>query len=115
MIVKKTMRVKEFIDSHSECDEELLEKIYKQLEKENLRLFTSRSPLYECGNGRIYGGGDCLTSLSHRKGYGFTFIRVEDRGYWRCGIISDEAKKKEKIAFIDGDFEEVCEELKKWI
>ena len=108
------MPVREFINSHSECDKELLEKMYKHLDKENLRLFTSSRPLYEC-NGRIFGGGDCLISLSHRKGYGFTFIIVEDRGYWRCGIICDEAKNKEKIAFIDGDFEEVCEELKKWI
>lgn len=114
MVKENAMTAKEFIDTHNECDEELLKKMYKYLEEwnPNTRLFKSKSPLYECDNGRIYGGGDCLLSLSQRNGYGFTIINVGDRGCWRCNVSSEIIKDREKIIFIDGDFQEIYEQLK---
>lgn len=107
------MKVRDFINSPTECDLELLEKMYTEIKKNKpmVRFDMSQSPLYYCGS-NVCGYGDCVNILSHRKGYGFTLIDVGDRGYWYCRVNSLESGK-DLISFYDGDFEEIKEILVK--
>lgn len=66
-------------------------------------------PLYACGDS-VCGGGDCVSILSCRKEYGYTIIHAGDRGEWMCAVHS-KSKEYNDIAFYDGEFEEVYEEL----
>lgn len=75
------------------------------------RLEWAEMPLYKSGN-RIFGGGDCIDILSHRTGYGFTIIKVMDRGDWYCAVhAKQKLEEKDAIIFYDGTFEEVYERL----
>ena len=113
MLEIKVMPVSEFMKTENLVNKEGLEKMYSLIQdnrkKEYIRLDRGSMPLYECG-GTIYGGGDCVCILSHREGYGYTVIDVGDRGSWMC-MVRSELKGINDIAFYDGEFEEVYEEL----
>lgn len=115
MVQVKFMTVKQFMEA--ECDNEKLEEMYDRIDeipksKWAARLTYGEKPLYMSGN-NIYGGGDCISILSHRKGYGYTLIHVGDRGEWSCGVHAGEKIPKDAIAFYDGEFEAVFESLAK--
>lgn len=109
----KVMPVSEFMKTAELVNKEKLKMMYSRIfdnmRKNYKRLDYAKNPLYEC-DGEIYGGGDCVSILSHREGYGYTIIEVGDRGSWICAI-RYEAKGTEDIAFYDGEFEEVYEKL----
>ena len=111
----KVMPVSEFMKTAELANKENLKMMYSRIFdniRENyIRLDYAVNPLYDC-DGRIYGGGDCVSILSHREGYGYTIIEVGDRGSWVCAV-KDESKGAEDIAFYDGEFEEVYKKLMK--
>lgn len=114
MLEIKVMTVKQFMQTGKSEDDAELKEMYSRIsenQKSNRRMDYAVMPLYACDD-RIFGGGDCVRILSHRKGYGYTIIDVGDRGSWICGIHS-ESKNYNDIAFIDGTSEEVYEELLK--
>ena len=49
---------------------------------------------------------DCCRLISYRKGYGYTLLRVGDRGMWHCEIAAP-GKRTNDIVFVDGKFEEI--------
>ena len=109
----KVMPVSDFMKTAELADNEKLKMMYSRISdnirKNYIRLDYGKNPLYKSGGG-IYGGGDCVSIISHREGYGYTIIEVGDRGSWICAI-RYEAKGTEDIAFYDGEFEEVYEKL----
>lgn len=117
MLEIKTMTVDEFLETKDLADEKELECMYSLIrdncKSEYLRLDRGAMPLYKCGD-RVYGGGDCVDILSHRKGYGYTIINVGDRGDWMCSVNTPSMKKR-LINFYDGTLEEVYEKLKEII
>ena len=111
MLQIKTMSVEQYMNS--KADAHKLQSMYQRLEsiphgKWAKRLDCAEYALYKAGD-RIYGGGDCVSILSHREGYGYTLIDVGDRGSWSCGVhLTEEPKPKyEYIAFYDGEPDEV--------
>lgn len=115
MLEVKVMPLAQFMQTASEANESELQIMYSRIrdnkKKSYVRMDYSAMPLYASGD-RVFGGGDCVSILSHRKGYGYTIIDVGDRGYWMCTVRS-ESKNYKDIAFYDGEFEEVYEELVK--
>lgn len=113
MLEIKVMPLAQFMQTASDSDEAELKMMYSHIrsntKREALRLDYGNMPLYACGN-RIFGGGDCHSILSHRRGYGYTIIDVGDRGYWTCAVQS-KSKDNDGIAFYDGETEEVYERL----
>ena len=111
MLEIKVMPVSQFLQTGSDGDEAELEKMYKLIREntngKDVRLDYGVMPLYTCDD-RIYGVGDCVKILSHRKGYGYTIISVGDRGSWICSFHC-ESKNYNDIAFYNGTFEEVYE------
>lgn len=114
MIKMNTMTIKEFFDSHVRNENGQSKEIVERFRKEypECRVSTSEMPLYK-GDSRILGGGECEAWITYRRGYGYTCIHVGDRGYWIC-YLSQNLSENE-ITFCDGDFEEVCTELSKYI
>lgn len=115
MVEVKVMSLAQFMKTASEANEAELEMMYSRIrdnkKKSYVRMDYAAMPLYGSGDS-IYGGGDCVSILSHRKGYGYTIIDVGDRGDWMCTVHS-KSKSYKDIAFYDGEFEEVYEELLK--
>lgn len=114
MVQTKIMSVKKFMDTEKDANTAELELMYERIKekKKSGRLDWAKMPLYKSG-GSIFGGGDCVSILSHRAGYGFTIINVGDRGSWYCGVHTDKKTNDEDIVFYDGEFEEVFERLAK--
>ena len=115
MLEIKVMPLAQFMQTASDTDEAALQMMYSRICENKQKLYTrldcADMPLYACGD-RIFGGGDCVSILSHRKGYGYTIIDVGDRGSWICAVHS-ELKGYKDIAFYDGEFEEVYERILK--
>ena len=52
---------------------------------------------------------DCCRLLSYRRGYGYTLIRIGDRGMWHCEIRKAGQRHSDDIVFVDGTFEEILD------
>lgn len=84
MVEVKVMSLARFMKTASEVDEAELERMYSRIrdnqKKSYVRMDFAAMPLY--------GSGDCVSILSHRKGYGYTIIDVGDRGDWMWSLRS---------------------------
>lgn len=114
MLKVKKMPLEQFLITASKTDKVLLNKMREYIcdtrKTERPYLHCSAMPFYTSSDGRILGSGECNDILSHRKGYGFTIIRVGDMGTWYCPLHSDWAKDND-IVFYDGGYDEVYKRL----
>ena len=115
MLQVKIMPIKKFMETEKDANTAELRLMYERINEKSKadRLDWAEMPLYRSGD-RIFGGGDCVSILSHRAGYGFTIIKVMDRGDWYCGVHANQkTDDEEQIVFYDGEFDEVFEEMVK--
>ena len=112
MLKKKTMAPDRFIDCYVKGEDGRLKELYQAIVAVTKaeRLWYSSTPIYRQHDG-FCGSMDCCRLLSYRKGYGYTLIRVGDRGMWHCEITVP-GKRTNDIVFVDGKFEEILEFFK---
>lgn len=114
MLRVKKMSMEQFLITSAKTDKVLLKRMLEYIcntrKSEKPYLYCSPMPFYTASDGQILGSGECNDILSHRKGYGFTIIRVEENGTWHCPLHSDWAQDND-IVFYDGGYGEVYKRL----